>query len=52
MPDLRIFAVPPTLIKPFNSDAISIITNLAKLKRSEQDLLGCAGREVNIAFLR
>ena len=36
---LHIFAVPRTLIKQFNSDAISIIANLAKLKRQEQKLL-------------
>ena len=39
---LHIFAVPKKdLVKAFNSDAISIITNLAKLKKSEQDLLMC-----------
>ena len=36
---LHIFAVPKTLIKPFNSDAISIITNFAKLSEHEQSLL-------------
>ena len=42
---LHIFAVPKTLIKPFNSDAISIITNFAKLFEYEQSLLlGRTGR--------
>ena len=36
---LHIFAVPKTLIKPFNSDAIGIITNFAKLFMYEQSLL-------------
>ena len=36
---MHIFAVPRTLIKPFNSDALSIIANFAKLKRYEQELL-------------
>ena len=45
---LHIFAVQPGIIKPFNSDTISIIANFAKLKREEQHLiLGCA----DIAFL-
>ena len=40
-PDARvhIFAVPRPLVKPFNSDSISIIMNIAKLNRLEQDLL-------------
>ena len=33
------FAVPKELIKPFNSDAISIIANFCKLSRAEQNLL-------------
>ncbi len=38
---LHIFAVPKSLIKAFNSDSISILTNFAKLRRLEQDnLLG------------
>ena len=36
---LHIFAVPRTLIKPFNSDTLSIIANFSKLKRFEQSLL-------------
>ena len=36
---LHIFAVPTRLIKPFNSDAVSIVANFAKLSRSQQDLL-------------
>lgn len=42
---LHVFAVPGNLIKPYNSDAISIITNFAKLLNGEQALLlGKAGR--------
>ena len=36
---LHIFAVPRALIKPFNSDSISVITNVAKLSRRQQDAL-------------
>ena len=36
---VHIFAVPRSLVRPFNSDAISIIMNFAKLNRLEQDLL-------------
>ena len=36
---LRIFAVPRSMIKPFNSDAVSVVANFAKLRREEQDLL-------------
>ena len=36
---IHIFAVPRKLIKPFNSDAISIISNLAKLTPREQKLI-------------
>ena len=36
---VHVFAVPRILIKQFNSDALSIIANFAKLKRYEQDLL-------------
>ena len=33
------FAVPRSLVKPFNSDTVSVITNFASLRRSEQNLL-------------
>lgn len=36
---LHIFSVPKKMIKPFNSDAISVVANFAKLPRFEQDLL-------------
>ena len=36
---IHVFAVPSKLVKPFNSDAISIISNLARLYRRHQDLL-------------
>ena len=36
---LHILAVPPELIKPFNSDVVSIIANVARLSRREQDTL-------------
>ena len=33
------FAVPRSLIKPFNSDTVRIISNFAKLPRGQQNLL-------------
>ena len=36
---LHVFVVPKCIIKTFDSDAISVITNLAKLPRFEQDML-------------
>lgn len=36
---LHVFTVPRDLIKPFNSDTISIIANFAKLRHAEQNLL-------------
>ena len=43
---LHVFAVPRTIIKSFNSDRISIITNFARLTNAEQDLiLGFRGED-------
>ena len=36
---LHVFAVPRDMVKPFNSDTVSIIANFSKLRRSEQNLL-------------
>ena len=36
---IHVFAVPRSLIKPFNSDTVRIISNFAKLPRREQNLL-------------
>ena len=36
---LHAFAAPPSLVKPYNSDSISIIANFAKLSFSEQTTL-------------
>ena len=36
---IHVFAVPRSLVKPFNSDTVSVITNFASLRRSEQNLL-------------
>ena len=36
---LHVFAVPRVLIKPFNSDAVRIVSNFAKLSRGEQNIL-------------
>lgn len=36
---LHMFIVPNEVVKPFNSDTISVITNFAKLSRSEQNRL-------------
>ena len=36
---LHVFALPKELVKPFNSDTISIIANFAKLSRHQQEAL-------------
>ena len=36
---LHVFAVPRTMVKPFNSDTISVVANFAKLRSSEKALL-------------
>ncbi len=36
---IHIFVVPNSLVKPFNSDTVSVITNFARLRRNEQNLL-------------
>ena len=36
---LHIFVAPRGMVKPFNSDTVSVIANFAKLNRAEQDLL-------------
>ena len=36
---LHVFAVPHSMVKPYNSDTVSVIANFAKLTRSEQNLL-------------
>ena len=44
---VHVFSVPRELVKPFTSDTVAIISNLAKLPRSEQDcLLGWAPDDV------
>ena len=36
---LHVFVVPKNIVRTFDSDAVSVITNLAKLPRSQQDRL-------------
>ena len=36
---IHVFAVPKELVKPFNSDTISVIANFARLSRCEQEAL-------------
>ena len=36
---LHVFAVPDSMVKPYNSDTLSVITNFAKLSHAEQCLL-------------
>ena len=36
---LHIIAVPPLLVKPFTSDAVSVVANFGKLTENEQDFL-------------
>ena len=51
---LHIFAAPRLIIKPFNSDTVSIIANFAKLSRHQQELvLGkreCSCHDPGISF--
>ena len=43
---IHVFSVPPYLIKPFNSDTITIIANFAKLSKFHQEcLLGIAAED-------
>ena len=42
---LHIFAIPPWLILPFNSDTISVIANFAKLSKNDQ--LALLGKETS-----
>ena len=44
---LHVFSMPRELVKPFNSDTISVITNFAKLSRADQNLLvGRTGKDI------
>ena len=44
---LHVFSVPRELVKPFNSDTISIINNFSKLSRAEQNsLLGWTADDI------
>ena len=36
---LHVFTVPHSMVKPYNSDTVSVIANFAKLTRAEQSLL-------------
>ena len=36
---VHVFGVPRSLIKPFNSDTVSVLASFAKLPRAEQSLL-------------
>ena len=47
---LHIFAVPKSMVKPFNSDTISIIANFARLSLIEQEIL-LGGRNVGVYAL-
>ena len=44
---VHVFSVPRQLIKPFTSDTVAVISNIAKLPRPEQDcLLGWTSEEI------
>lgn len=50
---IHVFAVPPRLVKPFNSDTLRVIANFAKLPRREQDvLLGKSNADMPGASMR
>ncbi len=36
---IHIFVLPQSMVKPFNSDTVSVVANFARLPRSEQNLL-------------
>ena len=36
---IHVLAVPGSMVKPFSSDVVSVLTNFARLRRSEQNLL-------------
>lgn len=36
---IHIFAVPESMVKPFNSDTVTVVANFARLRRGEQNLL-------------
>ncbi len=43
---IHVFAVPCSMVKPFNSDAISIVSNVARLSRRQQEAL--AGKRYGV----
>ena len=50
---LHVFSVPRELVKPFNSDTISIIASLAKLSRADQNVLvGWTGQDIEEREIR
>ena len=50
---LHVFSVPRELVKPFNSDMISLISNFAKLSRADQNVLvGWTGDDIKERELR
>ncbi len=36
---IHVFAAPRNIVKPFNSDTVSVVTNFARLSRNQQNLL-------------
>ena len=50
---LHVFSVARELVKPFNSDTISIITSFAKLSRADQNILvGWTGKDIEAREIR
>ena len=47
---LHVFVVPPALVKPYNSDSISVVANFAKLSFAEQSTLLGKRREITWDF--
>ena len=47
---LHVFGVPASIIRPYNSDAVSVIANFAKLSRSEQSVLLGKRRGIEDAY--
>ena len=46
---LHVFVVPRDLIKPFNSDAVSVVANFAKLSTEEKEVLLGRRRQIGVS---
>ena len=49
---LHVLAVPPALVKPFTSDTVSIVANLAKLPHNDQNAIVNVNVQVEMKPMR